>query len=130
MFILDTNTLIYYFKNQGRVAANMLDTSPKDIGIPAIVLFELEVGIAKSTSPQKRMKQLAELLGVITVLPFGITETKIAAHIRVDLEKNGTPIGPFDILIAATALSRQGTLITRNTKEFNRVDYLRVENWY
>jgi len=130
MFILDTNTLIYYFKNQGRVAANMLDTSPKDIGIPAIVLFELEVGIAKSTSPQKRMKQLTELLAVIKVLPFGAAEAKIAAQIRVDLEKSGTPIGPFDILIAATALSQQGTLITRNTKEFNRIDYLRIENWY
>jgi tRNA(fMet)-specific endonuclease VapC len=53
VYILDTNTLIYFFKGIGRVADNLLAVSPKDIGIPAVVLYELEYGIARSTSPKK-----------------------------------------------------------------------------
>lgn len=60
MYILDTNTLIYFFKGIGAVSKHLLATPPKEIGIPSIVLFELEVGIAKSSQPQKRKKQLKE----------------------------------------------------------------------
>ena len=61
MFVLDTNTLIYYFKGMGRVAERLLAHSPQGIGIPAVVVYELEVGIAKSTQPEKRQQQLAEM---------------------------------------------------------------------
>jgi tRNA(fMet)-specific endonuclease VapC len=61
VYVLDTNTLIYFFKGMGSVAENLFSVSPKEIGIPSIVLFELEYGIAKSTSPRKRVKQLEEL---------------------------------------------------------------------
>jgi len=54
MFVLDTNTLIYFFKGMGEVSTRLLQTPPKDIGVPSIVIYELEVGIRKSTSPQKR----------------------------------------------------------------------------
>ena len=57
-YVLDTNTLIYFFKGQGNVPQRLLATPPTEIGIPAIVLFELEVGFAKSKSPQKRKAQL------------------------------------------------------------------------
>ena len=57
MFLLDTNTLIYFFKGIGNVSKNLLSKSPKDIGIPSIVIFELEVGIAKSKSPRKRIQK-------------------------------------------------------------------------
>ena len=62
MYVLDTNTLVYFFKGVGKVAERFLATSPQDIAIPSIVLYELEVGIAKSVSPSKRRKQLNELL--------------------------------------------------------------------
>ncbi len=71
MYVLDTNTLIYFFKGLGAVAENLLAKAPKEIAIPSIVLFELEVGIAKSTSPQKRKQQLKELESSIQILPFG-----------------------------------------------------------
>jgi len=58
MYLLDTNTLIYFFKGMGNVAQELLSKSPKEIGIPSIVLYELEVGIAKSKSPRKRLQQL------------------------------------------------------------------------
>jgi tRNA(fMet)-specific endonuclease VapC len=130
MYVLDTNILIYFFKGLGDVARNLLSKSPKDIGVPAIVLYELEVGIKKSKSPQKRIRQLSDLMSVVNVLPFGKTEAKAAAQIRAQLEKKGTPIGPYDILIAGTALGNQATLVTHNLKEFNRIKNLNVIDWF
>ncbi len=130
MFVLDTNIVIYFFKGLGTVASNFLAKSPQDIGIPAIVLFELEVGIAKSKSPQKRMKQLEELTSVIHLLPFGKQEALSAALIRASLEKKGQPIGPFDLLIAGTALANNATLVTHNKKEFSKINALPLEDWY
>jgi tRNA(fMet)-specific endonuclease VapC len=129
VYILDTNTLIYFFKGIGNVADNLLAVSPKDIGLPAVVLYELEYGIARSTSPKKRTKQLAELCALVEVLNFGHEEAKASAMIRVALEKKGTPIGPYDVMIAGTALSRQGILVTSNTKEFRRVPKLQIIDW-
>jgi len=129
VFILDTNTLIYFFKGLGSVADNLLAVSPKDIGIPAVVLYELEYGIAKSSSPKKRTKQLEELCALVEILTFGNKEAKTSATIRAVLEKKGTPIGPYDVMIAGTALSRQGVLVTNNTKEFRRVPKLQITDW-
>jgi tRNA(fMet)-specific endonuclease VapC len=129
VYILDTNTLIYFFKGIGRVADNLLAMSPKDIGIPAVVIYELEYGIAKSTSPKKRMKQLEELCALVEVLNFGKEEAKASASIRAALEKKGTPIGPYDVMIAGTALVKQGALVTSNTKEFMRVPKLQLIDW-
>lgn len=67
MYILDTNTLIYYFKNQGNVAQNLEAVSPENIVISTIVLFELQVGLAKSMSPTKRSQQLQQLLRRVTL---------------------------------------------------------------
>jgi tRNA(fMet)-specific endonuclease VapC len=130
MYVLDTNTLIYFFKEMGNISANMARISPQEISIPSIVVFELETGIAKSISPQKRAGQLAEILGTIRVLPFGLYEAKVAGHIRATLERQGQPIGAYDVLIAATALAENATLITHNIKEFERVPQLKVEDWF
>ena len=76
MYILDTNTLIYFFKGVGKVADNLLAVSPKDIGLPSVVLYELEYGIARSASSNKRKKQLEELCALVDVLNFGNEEAK------------------------------------------------------
>jgi tRNA(fMet)-specific endonuclease VapC len=130
MYVLDTNTLIYFFKGLGNVAKNLLANSPKDIGVPAIVLYELEVGLKKSNSPRKRRKQLNDLISIINILPFGKDEAEAAAQIRAHLEKKGTPIGPYDILIGGTALGNQATLVTHNVREFKRIRNLNVIDWY
>ena len=129
-YVLDTNTLIYFFKGLGHVSKHMLEQSPSELAIPTVVLFELEVGIAKSTSPRKRKSQLQEITALVKVLPFGITESKSAAQIRVKLEKQGLPIGPYDVLIAATALANNMILITHNQKEFGRIEGLKIEDWF
>lgn len=130
MYVIDTNTLIYFFKGMGSVPSKFLEVSPKDIGIPSVVLYELEYGIAKSTSPRKRQAQLTELCSLVKILPFDNEAAKLSASVRAGLEKKGTPIGPHDVLIAGTALANKGILVTNNTKEFSRVPKLKLDNWY
>ena len=130
MWVLDSNTLVYFFKGEGRVADRLLARAPADIGIPAIALYELQVGIAKSSSPDKRSRQLAELTSVVQVLPFQQREARAAADIRANLEHEGRPISPYDSLIAATALAHGSILVSRNTREFRRITALQVEDWY
>lgn len=130
MFALDTNTLIYYFKGAGQVTAHMHALVPSDIGIPVIVLYELETGIAKSTQPQKRRSQLDALLAVTRLLPLDRNAARRSASLRAALEKAGTPMGPMDILIAGIALAHGATLVTRNIREFSRVPDLPTTDWY
>ena len=130
MYLLDTNTLIYFFKGQGRVGERLLATPPSQVGISAIVLHELETGIAKSTHPQKRRGQLESLLNTAVFCPFGKPEAAAAALIRSVLERAGTPIGPLDTLIAGTALANRAVLITHNTEEFSRVSNLILDDWF
>ncbi len=127
---LDTNTLIYFFKGVGRVAEYWRSTAPREVAIPSIVVYELEVGIARSAAPDARRQALSALLQVVRVLPFDESCARAAAEVRTRLESAGTPIGPLDTLIAGTALSHSATLVTHNTREFSRVSGLRVVDWY
>lgn len=129
-YCLDTSTLIYFFKGLGNVSSQMLTVAPGEIAVPAIVMFELEVGIGKSSSPRKRTTQLQEFISLVTIISFGQSEAKCAAGIRIKLERQGLSIGPYDILIAASALANNRTLVTHNTREFERVDGLKIEDWY
>ena len=130
MFALDTNTLIHFFKGEGRVAQQLLATPPTDIAVPTVVLYELYFGIAKSRSPERRTHQLNEMMELVTVLDFGAKVAKETAEIRATLEAAGTPIGPVDNLIAGTARANGAVLVTRNEREFSRVEGLRVVSWY
>jgi len=130
VYALDTNTLIYFFKGHGTVAQRLLAQPPARIAVPTVILYEVETGIAKSNSPARRSAQLAELLEVVQILPFDTAAARAAATIRARLESSGQPIGPVDTLIAATAVAHHATLVTRNAREFQRVQSLTLENWY
>ena len=130
MFVLDTNTLIYFFKGQGRVAEHLLATPPLQVAVPAVVVFELETGIAKSGNVSRRREQFARLLDTVTVLPFDQAAAVQAAGVRAELEHRGGPIGPMDTLIAGTVLAQGGCLVTHNTADFRRVEGLEVVDWY
>lgn len=129
MYHLDTNSLIYFFKGMGQLGSNLRKTSRRRVAISSVVLYELEVGIAKSRSSNRR-QQLARFIESVTVLPFGPGEATVGGELRAQLELQGKPMGPLDNLIAATALCHDATLVTRNTKEFSRVSGLRIENWF
>ena len=96
-YVLDTNTLIYFLKGVGQVASHLYSCDPYDIFIPTVVLYELNVGIRKSTSPEKRLSQLSTLLDQVQVIAFDRKETEVSAQIRAMLERQGKSIGPYDI---------------------------------
>lgn len=130
IYILDTNTLIYFFKGQGNVAAILLNTPRLEVAVPSIVVYELETGIRKSSQPEKRKRQLGALLDAARVLAFDRACASEAAQVRAELEQRGTPIGPVDVLIAGTALAHNGVLVTHNMAEYSRVPNLRLVDWY
>ena len=130
MVMPDTNTVIYFFKGLGGVPDRWLDTPPSELSIPSVVLYEIEVGIAKSSRPKQLRDQLDHLVRHCNVEAFDRNAARAAARIRAALEEKGQPIGPMDTLIAGTAVSRGATLITRNVDEFSRVPGLTTDNWY
>lgn len=129
MYALDANTVIHFFKGKGNVAKRLLAIAPTEIALPSVALYELEVGRLKSRNPERRRREIEELTTFATILPFGPPEAAAAAQVRADLERTGLSIGPYDVLIAGTALSHRAILVTNNTDEFGRVQGLVVEDW-
>jgi tRNA(fMet)-specific endonuclease VapC len=100
------------------------------IAVPTIVLFELRYGAAKSVNRQHATRRIEELLtGPLEVLDFEPGDAEEAGDIRAALERAGTPIGPYDVLIAGQARRRGALLVTANRREFARVPGLRTEDW-
>lgn len=133
MFCLDTNVVITVINDRSaairaRLREEVLQRSR--ILVPAIVLFELRSGIAKSARRKRNEQALEEFLaGRIESAAFDDSDAAEAAEIRALLERNGTPIGPYDILIAAQARRRGAVLVTANLREFRRVPGLLVQDW-
>jgi len=130
LYALDTNSLSYFLKGRGRVGQRLLAQPPAKVGLPSVVLYELVFGATRSQAPPDLKARLEALLQSLPILPFGEAEARAAARIRADLETVRKPIGPHDVLTAATALAHGATLVTRNLREFRRVKGLRVEDWY
>jgi tRNA(fMet)-specific endonuclease VapC len=129
-FCLDTDTCIYAMKGAfAGMAARFGRFNPEDIGIPAIVRAELLLGVLKSSHPERTGTIVEAFLAPYDLIPFERTAAQKYAEIRHDLEKKGTPIGPNDLVIAATARARNLVLITHNTNEFGRVVDLAIEDW-
>jgi tRNA(fMet)-specific endonuclease VapC len=130
MHLLDTNICIYLLKGTFPALKTRLESrSPSTIAIPAIVKAELYFGANKSQSKEKTLKVLNAFLAPLPIIPFGDDESIIYGRIRAEMESEGLPIGPNDLLIASTALARGATLVTRNVKEFQRVKGLVWEDW-
>ena len=129
-YLLDTNTLIYYFKGLGNVKERLLVCQPSEIVLSSVVYYELQVGILKSTSPQKRIAQLAILKNQVSWVDFDEKSAEATARIRVELERIGKPIGSYDVQIAGMAVANDLILVTHNTGEFGRVSGLKLEDWF
>jgi tRNA(fMet)-specific endonuclease VapC len=133
MICLDTNAVISALNQRtSPVLARMEDAiaSGATLAIASIVLFELWYGAAKSAQPEWNTRRIADFLaGPIEVLPFESADAEEAGDIRAALERAGTPIGPYDILVAAQARRRDALLVTANAREFARVPRLKFEDW-
>ncbi len=126
-FLLDTNAVIALVAKNAKLLRRVSYYSPMDFGLPAIVAHELYFGTFRS-------RRVAENLAQVDALEFELValdreDVRQAAAIRAELAATGSPIGPYDVLIAGQAKSRDLTLISRNVGEFSRVAGLRVENW-
>jgi tRNA(fMet)-specific endonuclease VapC len=130
MYLLDTNTLIYFFKQEGQVEKHLKNIPIHQISVPSIVWFELEHGTLRSTKPELQRISIDLALQAYGTLSLDYPCAKSAATIKRALEVAGTPIGHYDLLIAGMAMANNLILVTRNTREFERVPSLRVENWY
>lgn len=127
-FLLDTNAVISLLNNTNTsLAKRVREHLPSDIGISSIVSHELFYGAFKS----QRTKHNVALVDCLQfeVLEFDKEDSRFAGEIRALLTKQGTPIGPYDVLIAGQAKARDLVLITNNMKEFERVPNLLVDNW-
>lgn len=129
-YLLDTNICIYLIKKRPKeILERFRQHSPEDVAISTVTLFELEYGAQKSHYSQRAQEALARFLIPLALVDVDHLAATEAAAIRAKLEKNGTPIGPYDLLIAGVAKSRNMILVTNNTKEFERIDHLHLENW-
>lgn len=133
MIVLDTNIVIALQNGRppqvrSRLAAAMGEHS--SLAISSVVLFELRYGIAKSVRREVSRLVLERFLdSPVAVLPFDGADAAEAGELRASLERAGTPIGHYDLLIAAQARRRDAMLVTANGREFRRVPGLRTENW-
>ena len=129
-FMLDTNICIYAMKNKPeKVSMRMKEHNPDELFISTITLAELEQGVQKSIQKEKNAENLKNFLRTVRILSFDMSAAIEYGKICAYLQKNGTPIGPLDTLIAAHALSKNFTIVTNNVREFERVPELKIENW-
>lgn len=130
IYCLDTNTVVYFLKGTYPVLMERFRaTDPSAIRIPEIVRAELLFGVRKSARQRENGRRLDAFLSPFERAGFVDSAADHYAEIRWALEQRGEPIGPNDLLIAATVRSIGATLVTRNTSEFARVDGLMVEDW-
>jgi tRNA(fMet)-specific endonuclease VapC len=129
-YLLDTNICIYLIKKHPpEVLARFQQIQLKQLHIPTITLFELYFCLEKNNSQQRNLAALENFIAPLTIVEFTLDAAKKAAKIRSNLQKQGTPIDAYDIQIAAIAISLNMTLLTNNTREFERVKGLKLENW-
>lgn len=128
--MLDTNICIFMIKHKPEsVMKKFMELQPSDVCISSITYAELVHGVEKSKAKEKNGIALAVMLSEIDILPFDSLAAQMYGTIKADLERKGMPIGPMDTLIAAHAKAVDVTLVTKNTREFCRVDDLRLEDW-
>jgi tRNA(fMet)-specific endonuclease VapC len=133
MICLDTNAVIAVLNRSNEPVRERLAAAARRrqaVVLPVVVLFELRYGAAKSANRQRASQRIAEFLaGPVGVLDFDQDDAEEAGDIRAALERAGTPIGPYDVLIAAQARRRRAVLVTANRREFARVPRLKTEDW-
>ena len=129
-YMLDTSICIYAIKHKPeQVFMRLQEHDPIDICISSVTYAELVHGVEKSKAIEKNRVALALLLANIEIMNFDSLAAESYGKIRADLEKAGTPIGPLDMMIAGHAMALGYTVVTNNTKEFERVKGLKLENW-
>lgn len=129
-YLLDTNVCVMYLNGRSTSVRDRLLSVPlEDMAVCSVVKAELFYGALRSNNPTRSLERQQEFLGRFASLPFGDEAASVCGQIRERLASAGTPIGAYDLQIAAIALANNLTLVTHNTREFERVEGLQVEDW-
>ncbi len=129
-YLLDSNVCIRLINNSSPAVTSQLTVQqPSDILVSTITQLELYYGAYRSAKIDRNLEILQRFFVQFNIIHFDSKSAKIAGRIRADLAAMGTPIGPYDVQIAAVALANDLILVTHNVREFNRVDGLQIEDW-
>jgi tRNA(fMet)-specific endonuclease VapC len=130
MYLLDTNICIYIInKNPKQVVEHIKDLKPHQIKLSSISVAELEYGASKSQNRERNRQAIIHFASAFDIIDFDDNDAEVYGIIRAELEKKGQLIGPYDMQIAAQAISRDLILVTNNISEFSRVSNIKLENW-
>lgn len=128
-YMLDTNIVIYTFKNKPVVVKEAFERYYGQSCLSTVTLMELIYGAEKSSNPERNLSVIEGFVSRIDAISYDDIAANHTGQIRAELAKNGTPIGPYDQMIAGHARSQGLILVTNNMREFERVPGLRLENW-
>lgn len=129
-YLLDTNICIYIINEQpAQVLQRVIQAGRDSLAISTVTVAELAFGVAKSTRPDSRAK-LENFLSKFPVLDWDQDAAWIYGNVRKTLDAKGQRIGERDLLLACQALALDATMVTNNTREFERVEGLKLENWF
>lgn len=128
-YMLDTNICIFTIKNKPQVVREAFNRHYGQLAISTVTLMELVYGAEKSAAPARNLAVVEGFTARLEVLDYDTLGAAHTAQLRAELAKAGTPIGPYDQMIAGHARARGLVLVTNNLREFQRVPGLRVEDW-
>lgn len=128
-YLLDTDTCIAVLRHRPGMVQRLINVAPTDCAVSMVTVYELFCGVEKAQDPATEHQKVARFISATIELPLDRDAAKHAARIRADLERQGQPIGPYDLLIAGQALASGLTLVTNNRREFQRVAGLKLESW-
>jgi tRNA(fMet)-specific endonuclease VapC len=130
-YLLDTNVLSDFVRGEPAVMARLRQEAPPQLAVSVITEMEVEYGLARNPNlPSRVSKAMRTLLSTISVLPFEREDARVAAQLRASLNSQGTPMGAYDLLLAACALRRGLKIVTHNAREFIRVGGLGLDDWH
>ena len=130
MYLLDTNTCVEYLRGRNALVRQRLANTPvANVFVCSVVLAELYIGALRSARPARNRAKIDAFVQPYRSIPFDDAAADFHSQIRHHVEKLGTPIGPYDLQIAAIALVQGLTVVTHNTTEFGRVPNLPIEDW-
>lgn len=129
-YLLDTSTVSYFFKKDPKVISRIEEVPPSQIFLSTITVMEIDYGLKLHAEREKKLMPLwTAFLSLVSLLAFCEKCAKTAAHFRAELKAAGTPVGPYDLLLAATAAANDLTIVTSNLSEFRRFPDLTVVDW-
>ena len=127
--LLDTDTCIGVLRQKPGMVQRLSQLPPADVAVSMVTVYELFCGVEKAQDPVRKHQKVERFISVIAELPLDRAAAQTAARIRGELERQDTPIGPYDLLIAGQALANGFTLVTNHTSEYQRVTGLSLESW-